>query len=121
MKAMAILFDIQSNKLCTFPSVPQYTGYMMCAGTVYLGPFLTFQEYSNAFSSSVNWVIHYFFFLNIKLYCIPFFSFKNKTKVCRLIWKVIISLLCFVLSICVVDWLFSQYLLTNNKRFDLFK
>jgi len=60
MKAMAILFDIQSNKLYTFPSVPQYTGYMMCAGTVYLGPFLTFQEYSNAFSLSVYWVIHLF-------------------------------------------------------------
>ncbi|KAL4135728.1 hypothetical protein QTP88_007323 [Uroleucon formosanum] len=94
MKAMTILFDIQSNKLYTFPSVPQYTGYMMCAGTVYLGPFLTFQEYSNAFSLSVYW---------------------DKTKVCHLIWKVIISLLCFVLSICVVDWLFNQYLLTNNK------
>ncbi|KAE9525114.1 hypothetical protein AGLY_014528, partial [Aphis glycines] len=94
MKAMAILFDIQSNKLRKFPSVPQYTGYMMCAGTVYLGPFLTFQEYSNAFLFSVNW---------------------NKTKVCHLIWKIIISLLCFVLSICVVDWLFSQHLSTNNK------
>ncbi|KAF0752851.1 protein-serine O-palmitoleoyltransferase porcupine [Aphis craccivora] len=94
MKAMAILFDIQSNKLQMFPSVPQYTGYMMCAGTVYLGPFLTFQEYSNAFSLSVNW---------------------NKTKICHLIWKIIISLLCFVLSICVVDWLFSQHLSTNNK------
>lgn len=94
MKAMAILFDIQSSKLNKFPSVPQYTGYMMCAGTVYLGPFLTFQEYSNAFSLSVYW---------------------NKTKVCRLLWKITISLLCFVLSICVVDWLFSQYLSTNNK------
>lgn len=56
MKAMAVLFDYQSNKLHTFPSVVQYTGYMMCAGTVYLGPFLTYQEYSNAFSLPNNWV-----------------------------------------------------------------
>jgi len=62
MKAMAILFDIQSNKLYKLPSVSQYTGYMMCAGTVYLGPFLTFQEYSSAFLLSDCWVIHKFIF-----------------------------------------------------------
>lgn len=56
MKAMAVLFDHQSNKLHTFPSVAQYSGYMMCAGTVYLGPFLTFQEYRNAFLLPVYWV-----------------------------------------------------------------
>lgn len=56
MKAMAVLFDHQSNKLHSFPSVVQYIGYMMCAGTVYLGPFLTYQEYSNAFMLSDYWV-----------------------------------------------------------------
>lgn len=56
MKAMAVLFDLQSKELHTFPSVSQYTGYMMCAGSVYLGPFLTFQEYINAFLLPVNWV-----------------------------------------------------------------
>lgn len=56
MKAMAVLFDIQSNELHTFPSVAQYTGYMLCAGTLYLGPFLSFQEYSNTFLLPVYWV-----------------------------------------------------------------
>lgn len=56
MKAMAILFDLQSNELHALPSVAQYIGYMMCAGTIYLGPFLTFQEYSNAFLLPVCWV-----------------------------------------------------------------
>lgn len=56
MKAMAVLFDYQSKKLHTFPSVTQYSGYMMCAGTVYLGPFLTYQEYNNAFLLPNNWV-----------------------------------------------------------------
>lgn len=56
MKAMAIIFDLQSNKLQVFPSILQYAGYMMSAGTIYLGPFLTFQEYSNAFVLPVHWV-----------------------------------------------------------------
>lgn len=56
MKAMAVLFDVQSNELRTFPSVSQYSGYMMSAGTIYLGPFLTFQDYSNAFLLPVHWV-----------------------------------------------------------------
>lgn len=56
MKAMAILFDIKSNELHTHPSVVHYAGYMMSAGTVNLGPFLTFQEYSNAFILPVYWV-----------------------------------------------------------------
>lgn len=64
MKAMAILFDLQSKELCALPSVAQYMGYMMCAGTIYLGPFLTYQEYSNAFVLPVCWVKLILFFFN---------------------------------------------------------
>jgi hypothetical protein len=56
MKAMAVLFDVKSNELHKFPSIAQYAGYMLCAGTLYLGPFLSFQEYNNTFSLPVNWV-----------------------------------------------------------------
>lgn len=56
MKAMAVVFDFQSNKLPAFPSVSQYAGYLMSAGTIYLGPFLTFKEYSNALLQPVKWV-----------------------------------------------------------------
>lgn len=56
LKAMAVLFDLQSNELHKFPSFYQYTGYMLCAGTIYLGPFLTFQEYKNALFAPVYWV-----------------------------------------------------------------
>jgi len=96
MKAMAILFDLQSNELHIFPSIAQYAGYMMCAGTFYLGPFLTFQEYSNAFLLPVYW---------------------NKFKVCHVIWKILVSLFCFVLSICILDWLFNQYLYGNENSY----
>jgi len=56
MKGIAILFDYQSNELDTFPSIFEYTGYMLCAGNVIFGPFLTFQEYRNAFLFPVKWV-----------------------------------------------------------------
>lgn len=56
MKAMSVMFDYQSNELRMFPSVSQYAGYMMSAGTIYLGPFLTYKEYRNALTLPVNWV-----------------------------------------------------------------
>lgn len=67
MKAMAVLFDLRANDLLAFPSVAQYTGYMLCAGTFYLGPFLTFQEYCNAFLFPVCWVRHLKFLANNSL------------------------------------------------------
>lgn len=52
-----------------------------------------------------------------------FFHAKNKKKLCSVIWKIVISLVYFVLSICVVDWLFSQNVYFNKNRFyfNLFK
>lgn len=56
LKAMAILFDLQSNELHKFPLLYQYMGYMLCTGTIYLGPFVTFQEYKNAMFAPFHWV-----------------------------------------------------------------
>lgn len=77
MKAMSVLFDLKSNELQVLPSVVHYTGYMMCAGTVYLGPFLTFQEYSNAFLRPVHWVkiiMLLLIFTYIMLICFFFYA-----------------------------------------------
>lgn len=94
MKAMSILFDIQSNELDVFPSISQYTGYMLCAGNIIFGPFLTFQEYNNAFLFPVKW---------------------NKPKFVHLLWKIIMCLVCFVLSMCVVDWLLNRNAFTSEN------
>ncbi|VVC42689.1 Membrane bound O-acyl transferase, MBOAT [Cinara cedri] len=95
LKAMAVLFDLRSNELHKFPPVYQYTGYMLCAGTIYLGPFLTFQEYKNALFTPVYW---------------------NTSKVFNVIRKIIISLFCFVMSICLLDWLLNKHMYIDENR-----
>lgn len=86
MKVISLGFDVDLGSVKHLPSVPEYTGYVLCVGTSVFGPWVSFQDY-------------------LAIYKTPIWNVKWIQQVG---WAFLWTFISFVLSVCWIDWLIPQ-------------
>uniref|UniRef100_A0A1B6KJ60 Protein-serine O-palmitoleoyltransferase porcupine n=2 Tax=Graphocephala atropunctata TaxID=36148 RepID=A0A1B6KJ60_9HEMI len=82
MKVVSIAFDLDSGAVKRLPNIWEYGGYVLCVGTSVFGAWCSFQDYQNIFHN-------------------PIWNIKWVTKAGQ---SLLLGLLCFMLSVCFVEW-----------------